>query len=173
MPSVSVICENCGKKFNKNSWDISKSPTNYCSRSCSASSNNLKRNYKKKSYSCKHCGAKTENRKTRCGKCPDTLSAEEKSKIESIKDIIYTKHHRSSAFALIRSRARSVVKKLGQCSCQRCGYNEHIEVCHIKPISDFDENEKVSIVNDPDNLLVLCRNCHWEFDHRHFVISDL
>lgn len=50
-------------------------------------------------------------------------------------------------------------------ACKVCGYNKHIEVCHIKAINDFDENTELSIVNDIINLIGLCRNCHWELDN--------
>jgi len=38
-------------------------------------------------------------------------------------------------------------------------------VCHIKAVSDFDENTPIVIINSIDNLMALCPNCHWEFDN--------
>lgn len=47
--------------------------------------------------------------------------------------------------------------------CQVCGYN--IEVAHKRAINTFPETATVGEVNAPENLLTLCPNCHWEFDH--------
>lgn len=74
----------------------------------------------------------------------------------------YTKHHKSSAWNLVRARARAASP---ESPCQNCGYDKHTEVCHIKDISTFSEDTLISVVNSPDNLVRLCPNCHWEFDH--------
>ncbi|MFZ8310550.1 HNH endonuclease [Staphylococcus aureus] len=52
-----------------------------------------------------------------------------------------------------------------------CGYAKHYEVCHIKAINQFDSNTRLSEVNDINNLVALCRNCHWELDHGLISIS--
>ena len=46
-----------------------------------------------------------------------------------------------------------------------CGYDNHIEVAHIKPISSFDDNTKLSEINHKNNIVALCPNHHWEFDN--------
>jgi heterodisulfide reductase subunit B len=79
-------------------------------------------------------------------------------------EAIYEQLHKSSAFALVRSRARAVFKDHPQI-CQTCGYDKHVEICHKKAIKDFPHTALVSEINSPDNLLMLCPNCHWEFDH--------
>lgn len=76
---------------------------------------------------------------------------------------IYITHHKSSAFALVRSRARTKAQKLPQI-CSNCGYDKHVEVCHIKPISKFSLDTLVSEINKLENLLLLCPNCHYEYD---------
>lgn len=76
----------------------------------------------------------------------------------------YDKHHRSSAWALVRWRARSLCEKLPQV-CYNCGYDKHVEVCHIKAIASYSPDTLVSTVNSVDNLVLLCPNCHWEFDN--------
>jgi 5-methylcytosine-specific restriction endonuclease McrA len=79
---------------------------------------------------------------------------------------VYEKHHKSSAYALVRSQARTVAKQQGWKSCCKCGYDKHIEIAHIKPISDYSPDTKINVINDPKNLMPLCPNCHWEFDHK-------
>jgi len=49
-------------------------------------------------------------------------------------------------------------------SCRVCGYDKHVEVCHIKAIKSFDDSATFSEVNSIHNLVFLCPNCHWEFD---------
>ncbi|WP_394804943.1 HNH endonuclease [Hymenobacter monticola] len=46
-----------------------------------------------------------------------------------------------------------------------CGYDTHYEVCHIKPINEFMPTDFVADVNRLNNLVALCPNHHWEFDH--------
>lgn len=49
--------------------------------------------------------------------------------------------------------------------CSVCGYSKHYEVCHIKPVSSFDNISTLKEINSIDNLVGLCRNCHWEYDN--------
>ena len=51
--------------------------------------------------------------------------------------------------------------------CTSCGYDKHVEIHHIKSISSFivDSTATLYDVNNPDNLVYLCPNCHWEIDN--------
>lgn len=143
-------CIFCSKKTNN---------PKFCSNSCAAKINNKIPKRKKKQWFCKKCKNACASRRNLCNECflkqPEDLTIEQ---------AIYNNHHRSSAYALIRSRARATKKSKQTKLCEKCGYNKHVEVCHIKPISSFDLNTKISIVNHETNLLILCPNCHWEFD---------
>ena len=83
-----------------------------------------------------------------------------------LKDIVYTGDHlhRSSRFALVRSKARTKMKYYKRI-CQACGYDKHVEVAHIKPLNQFKLEDTDTDFNSEDNLLLLCPNCHWEFDN--------
>lgn len=155
-----VSCKNCDKDFNKIPSQIKKGSNNFCSRSCSATYNNKKYPKRKqaKEWKCKRCGCDTPHRRTVCDNCytPDYTLGE----------AIYADHHKSSAYAKVRSRARTIAKKEGWTSCCECGYNKHVEIAHIKPISEFELSTKLSVINDPSNLKPLCPNCHWEFDNK-------
>lgn len=72
--------------------------------------------------------------------------------------------HRSTIHSRIRNSARRVAKAIED-KCANCGYDKHVEVCHIKAISSFDDDCLVREVNDINNLIKFCRNCHWEFDN--------
>lgn len=88
-------------------------------------------------------------------------------------DISYKDLPRPSLYAKIRTRARAIAKRMGWKSCINCGYSKHIEVCHKKPISSFNETSMVSEVNHIDNLIPLCPNCHWEFDKGDLTIEQI
>jgi predicted restriction endonuclease len=49
--------------------------------------------------------------------------------------------------------------------CIRCGYDKHIEVCHIKSVSEFNDETSILEINNINNLMALCPNHHWEFDN--------
>ena len=69
--------------------------------------------------------------------------------------------------------ARTAIRKLADAAfknsnkpkeCVICGYNKHIEIAHIKGVSEFSNDDLISQINDIDNLIALCPNHHWEFD---------
>lgn len=49
--------------------------------------------------------------------------------------------------------------------CCICGYDKHVEVAHIKPVSDFTDETLIKEINSIDNLIGLCPNHHWEYDN--------
>lgn len=49
--------------------------------------------------------------------------------------------------------------------CEKCGYTKHIDVCHIKAIKNFSSTALFNEINARENLIGLCRNCHWELDN--------
>lgn len=66
----------------------------------------------------------------------------------------------------ITKHARKVAKKnLLISSCKICNYSLHVEVCHIKAVKDFPDTATLNEINNPANLIGLCPNHHWEFDH--------
>ena len=50
-------------------------------------------------------------------------------------------------------------------SCAMCGYDVRVEIAHIKSVSSFGANSTMGEINHVSNLVALCRNHHWEFDH--------
>jgi DNA-directed RNA polymerase subunit M/transcription elongation factor TFIIS len=147
----------------------------FCSRRCAAIYNNK---YVHKialvKRFCRRCGKLIERNsyKDNSVLCENCRSREYQFDDNvSLKDVIYTKHHKSSAFALVRSRARRVAEILGMNKCFVCGYDKHVEISHKKPISSFSEDTLVKVINSPDNLIALCRNHHWEFDHSEITVE--
>ena len=57
------------------------------------------------------------------------------------------------------------MKHLTKIPCANCGYEKHVELYHIKSVASFGDETILSVVNSEDNVIQLCRNCHWELDH--------
>lgn len=49
--------------------------------------------------------------------------------------------------------------------CVICDYNKHIEIAHIKSVSDFTDDTLIKDIDNPNNLIALCPNYHWEYDN--------
>ena len=65
----------------------------------------------------------------------------------------------------IREKARRIIMHSKITSCEKCGYNKHIEVAHRIQVSSYSDNTLISTINERSNLMILCPNCHWEYDH--------
>lgn len=149
----------------------------FCSRSCSAKETNKipKRTIKRKCSKCenlirntksslceKHFKEDLENRKEHIL----NLSLKDYTERECIKKL-----HKSSKHSHIRGLCRSWNKSKTKLPCHVCGYTKHVELAHIKSISSFSEDAKLSEVNSSDNIIQLCPNCHWEFDNGLIILD--
>lgn len=71
-----------------------------------------------------------------------------------------------SARSTIRRHAQYVFLQSNiEKTCNICGYDKHIEICHKKSVSSFPNDALVSEINNINNLIGLCPNCHWEMDN--------
>lgn len=70
-----------------------------------------------------------------------------------------------TARSRIRQHASDTFHSLGNGVCKNCEYEKYVEVCHIKSVSSFPDETSILEINNPENLVGLCPNCHWEFDH--------
>lgn len=160
---VLMYCKNCRIPF------VCKTLNQlYCSASCRNidSVRRWRRVHRKK---CPNCDEFILPDSTHCKQC--YKSATEISDM-TLGEAIYLIHHCSSAYSLVRTRARAVAKKLGIIDkCFNCGYNKHVEIAHKKKISSFSLETMISVINEESNLIALCRNCHWEFDHGLLILE--
>lgn len=64
----------------------------------------------------------------------------------------------------IRTEARKIYKENFSMTCVHCNNDNrtNIQVCHIVPVKDF--KPPYTGVNDLDNLIGLCANCHLDYD---------
>ena len=132
----------------------------FCSRNCSATYTNShkpKRVAAKKF--CAVCSAEIPSfpRRKTCVKCRSTKWLDRS--IQEARDKYGISHH-----AKIRAFSRKKLKDNVRV-CASCGYSKHVEVCHLIPVRDFPSDATIDQINDLNNLVLLCRNCHWELDH--------
>lgn len=68
--------------------------------------------------------------------------------------------------AEIRGHARAILRRAKpELICNWCGYDKHVECCHLTPVGSFSPSTMLQDINHISNLCWLCRNCHWELDH--------
>ena len=154
-------CVNCG------------TPTGnpkFCSKSCAAQVNNSLHPKRKINLpACKHCGATIASRRTVCDSCNPKNKDWAKITLSDLQD-----RAKYQISAQIRDIARRIFFQQGPSSkaCFACGYSKHVEVCHRKAINSFEPHATIAEVNDPKNLVGLCPNCHWEFDHGLLALQE-
>jgi hypothetical protein len=85
--------------------------------------------------------------------------------IQSIKG-----RHPSWLHAHVRNFCRSWLNHLTKKACARCGYDKHVELCHLKALSEFGDETLLGEINSEKNVVQLCRNCHWELDNHYFKV---
>jgi hypothetical protein len=86
-------------------------------------------------------------------------------------DLFNRRKNYQSARSTIRDHAYSIFMETNTGTCHQCGYSKHIEVAHIKAVSEFTSDTLITVINAPKNLVGLCPNCHWEFDHNLLTLS--
>jgi len=70
----------------------------------------------------------------------------------------------------ITAHARKIYAKSGKAIiCAICGYDKHTDICHVKRIASFSDETLIREINAIENLVTLCPNHHWEFDHGLFA----
>ena len=157
-----VNCSNCNKEFNKIPSEIKRTKNHFCSRHCSTTYNNKKYPKRQPEGQCITCKTVIPSKLKYCKSCcPKNYVDWSTITIGELKGRYpYQKANR------IRSLARAQAKSLfPEQKCAKCGYDNHVHVCHIKAIKDFPPETPISTVNAKENLILLCPNHHWEFDN--------
>lgn len=153
-------CQNCSKETDN---------PKFCSRSCATVYSNKTSPKRKLTRICSECNEIVKSyRHTKCekhwaeykeGKYINRTIGEYRAlrggKME----------HPSWMHAAIRGFARGWLKHLTKLPCAKCGYDKHVELAHIHPLSDFSDNTLLKDINSEKNVIQLCPNCHWEFDY--------
>lgn len=162
-----VNCKQCNEQFSLPKYRLKEN--NFCSQTCSNTFNNPNPKIDR-TTSCKNC---TTNFIKSKDKISDTCSMlcymELGMKQRNLKDSI--KRSGSNTYDTVRQNARLYSKYFYPLKCMLCDYDKHYEVCHVKDLKDFTREETVYEVNNKTNLIHLCPNCHWEFDHNQINLS--
>ena len=81
-------------------------------------------------------------------------------------DLFAYRKNWQSARGFIQKDARKIYFYNNQHpKCAICGYTKHVEVAHIKAVSEFSNETPISTINSITNLIGLCPNHHWEYDN--------
>lgn len=146
----------------------------YCSRSCSATHTNKFNPKRRITRICRFEGCDCLVKDYRANFCLEHFEFSNAEKKERLLNSTLKEYrdkarqsgiHPSSTNAAIRNFARSWFRFLTLKPCNNCGYSKHVELCHIKAISSFPDSALMSEVNNINNIIQLCPNCHWEFDN--------
>lgn len=79
-----------------------------------------------------------------------------------------------TARSMIQAHAQRVYLLSGQpFICKICGYSSHVDIAHNKAVSEFTDDTLVIVINRIENLVALCPNHHWEFDHRIITLEAI
>jgi predicted nucleic acid-binding Zn ribbon protein len=148
-----AACPVCGQK--------TRNPK-FCSRSCAAKWNNVRVPKRRPGGNCSVCQAAIPRRNRYCSQHRPNQPLDRSQPIRAIAD---ASEHPACRHARLRQDARRHYLSAFPYRCFRCGYDKHIEVCHKRPLTSFPLETPISVVNSLANLVGLCPNCHWEFDH--------
>jgi len=152
-PKVEYHCEECNTIFSRKKSN--KDFCRFCSTSCSAK---YTTRIRFKDYV---STAKSYVKK------PKSINT---TTLQDLKD----KYSISQYHAKIRGWSRQVYKDSGRpLCCYNCGYDLHVDICHIQDVKSFPMTTLVSVVNAPDNLIALDKRCHWEFDNGYLELSPV
>lgn len=143
----------------------------YCNSSCAAKSSNKGRCLAKKEYVCGRCGKEFARyrmpsgnltKRKYCERCELIGPSGNKTKGQLAQE----SRDYFSFRCTITTYAQKIFAATSKSSkCVVCGYSAHIEVCHMKPVSEFSDDATIWEINHPDNLVGLCPNHHWELDN--------
>lgn len=166
MNATLIECPDC-----KTNFKIKYYNQIFCNIKC-RNNFNTKLYYKTHKKQCPKCNELIRITSKRCKKCANE-NRYQKDMTLSDYQRNSKKDHPSWRNTDIRNFARSWNKNLRKLPCQNCGYNKHIELAHKKSINSFALNSTLGEINHPNNLLVLCPNCHWEFDNNILLLKDI
>lgn len=169
-------CPTCNQPFEEKDYR-----QKFCSRTCSAHFNN-----KTKPAVCAQCKAPfVRDRTTLTGrfrkKCEKCVGDNSQQRTDAIKAktlgeyysaLVWAAKHPQHKWNHVRKFCRSWNKDRAVNGCQVCGYKLHIEYCHIRPVSDFSDTATLGEINAESNVLILCRNHHWEQENGYITPSD-
>lgn len=124
-------------------------------------------NLKNRNFCCRNCAMLWRNKNLPNSKMDEFLN---KTKKEVFDQYV----NRGLAKPVICKNANRMAKKYGlKKECFLCGYDKLVELCHIRPVSDFPDDALISEINAKNNLIYLDRSCHKALDRKTLDESQL
>lgn len=145
----------------------------FCCKGHAVTYNNKTSPKRKPEGKCFACGLPCSASRKRCPSCISKRSWKKSIGVETLGSMRGKGNaNRGGRYPYIRVHSRNTYIESGQpMSCKVCGYNYHVDVCHIKDLRDYPEDTLISEVNHISNLVALCKNHHWEFDTGHLELD--
>lgn len=163
-------CLNCGNEIVNEK---------YCSRSCAVTQNNKKPKRIAKIRNCKSCNEAITHgdRSVLCSGCIFKKASKREAIGQMTLADVAVRYNElkiapSYRHSYVRGHCHMVNSGL-QKQCQVCGYDIHVELCHVIGIASFPLTTTLNEVNDSTNIVVLCRNHHWELDHGNLTSDQI
>lgn len=167
------ICKNCNQIILVKDHERCRDAKNriFCSKSCFATYNKLKQ---PKADDFCVCGSKKTRKALTCRKCrkyPKRKSV----LLDQLKGNLISKSQYWIQWRnkITHHARKTYIDSKYSTECAICGYSLHTEICHIQSVSDFSKDAQVSEINHIENLIPLCKNHHWEFDHGFIPLEDI
>jgi hypothetical protein len=163
---VSTICQQCATEFLAEKRDLKRGRGKFCSLKCFYDSiRDIKKVSHDANVTCSTCGTDfykrpSELKGSKSGLYFCTRACKDKAqKIGGIEAI--QPDHYGTASGI--HTYRDILKTCDSPECERCGYDEHIEILQVH------HRDRNRMNNKESNLEILCPNCHhWE----HFSKKD-
>lgn len=167
IPAHVGVCKECNKNFTRKRKGT-RDKLLYCSSSCATL--NLNKTKEKTQYYCLTCNANLSGKARKYCKLHKAKQSDSSKTLQELRDT----YSISQYHAKIRGLARITYKSTGKSmSCLNCGYDLHVDICHIKDVKDFEMEATLAEVNHTDNLIALDKRCHWEFDNGYLSLEQI
>lgn len=164
-----TTCKNCNNQLLIPNYKLKEN--NFCNQTCANTYNNPNPKINRTSC-CDNClKTFTKTKDQVSNTCSQFCYMELGMKNRLMKDSV--KRGGANTYDNVRQNARTYSKYFYPAKCMICNYDKHYEVCHVKDLKDFTREETLYEVNNKTNLIHLCPNCHWEFDHNQLDIKEI
>lgn len=139
-----VQCEHCHTPFQKKKWDAERHEKHFCSNQCRLEHLSI-------------------------NPISDTTAY---YSIKTVAQLLDEGNTRRDIQGIITRKSRVWNRALRSLSCIVCGYTKHTQLAHVKAIHDFSDGATIGEINAKDNIIPLCPNHHWEYDHDLLDLAD-
>jgi hypothetical protein len=158
-----VQCLYCKKEFDKSPSAVRTSPNHYCSIKCAAQVNCKLTTKRTVEGACAFCGKAISSSLKFCSRScrQEATSVQYNTTLGEYRGRLTRRNFHIN----LREQSRREYRLSGRPFKCFCGYDKHVNICHIRAVKDFPDSALLKTVSHADNLVALCPNHHWEFDN--------